>query len=60
MCSWMSTTIGQVLDLNNRAVFFINEARYLLAIPPLVRCARCDEWTVSTDVRGLCGDREAR
>ena len=33
-------TIEQVLDLNNRAVFFINEARYLLAIPPLVRCAR--------------------
>ena len=40
MCSWMSMTIEQVLDLNNRAVFFINEARYLLAIPPLVRCAR--------------------
>ena len=38
-------TIEQVLGLNNRAVFFINEARYLLAIPPLVRCARCDEWT---------------
>ena len=48
-------TIEQVLDLNNRAVFFINEVRYLLAIPPLVRCARCDEWTVSADVRGLCG-----
>ena len=29
-------TIEQVLDLNNRAVFFINEARYLLAIPPFV------------------------
>ena len=28
-------SIEQVLDLNNRAVFFINEARYLLAIPPL-------------------------
>ena len=57
----MSMTIEQVLDLNNKAVFFINEARYLLRHPASSYGARAaTSGTVSADLRGLCGDCEAR